>query len=99
MNEMQAGKLCMLAKEIGFEECQDGLVEDCEALIGAAEGEDYDDFIDRLTDVVIAVNQVVFTLPEKKQKQYTEALGAKMKELTGVGSDYDEEDIDPDDLS
>lgn len=96
MNELQMEKLRELAEEDGFEANQDELVEDCEALIEAAEGEDYDDFVDSLADITIAVQQVVSTLPEGQREQYVEAVEAKLKELTGIDDVSDEEDIDPD---
>lgn len=100
MNELQIEKIRDQAEEIGFVDSQDKLVEECRALIEAAEGEDYDAFIEKLADVRVILEQVRLTLDDYQQEQYEENINNKL----GIQTDTDEEDpddeefdIDPDD--
>lgn len=91
MNELQIKECRKLAERIGFDDSQDELVEKCEALIEAAEGEDYDIFIEKLADVRVIIEQVKLTLDDDQQEQYEAAINNKLSFLT----DYD--DSEPDD--
>lgn len=104
MNELQMKKCREWAEAVGFDDSQDELVEACEALIEAAEGEDYDTFIDKLADVRVVIEQVKLTLDEEQQELYEEAIDIKLGIQIGDDDDpdeednSDEEDIDPDDM-
>lgn len=92
MNELQIKECREMAERIGFDESQVDLVEKCEALIEAAEGDDYDIFIEKLADVRIIIEQIKLTLDDDQQEQYEAAIDSKLNFLTDCcGSDPDDE--------
>lgn len=91
MNELQIKECRKLAERIGFDDSQDELVEKCVELIEAAEGEDYDVFIERLADVRIIIEQVKLTLDDDQQEQYEAAIDDRLSSLADCC------DSDPDD--
>lgn len=92
MNELQIKECRKLAEVIGFDDSQDELVEKCEALIEAAEDEDYDVFIERLADVRIIIEQVKLSLDDDQQEQYEAAIVDRLSSLADcIDGDPDDE--------
>lgn len=62
----------------GFDVQQEKLVEECEELIKAAQGEDYDSFIEELADVAIMITQMAMSLDENQQEQFNAMVDLKL---------------------
>ena len=74
----------------GFDAKQDKLVEECEELIKAAQGEDYDNFIEELADVAIMITQMIMSLDEEKLIQYNLMVDFKLnRTLQRIESESD----------
>ncbi|MBR2284581.1 MAG: hypothetical protein IJ874_09245 [Ruminococcus sp.] len=79
MNMWQSAKCKRILEHYGFDNQQEKLVEECEELIEAAQGEDWDHFIEELADVRIMVEQMYYALDPDQQKQYHEMVGFKIE--------------------
>ena len=65
-------------KHYSFDAQREKLVEECEELIEAAQGEDYDNFIEELADVSIMILQMVMSLDKEQQEQYDIMIDLKL---------------------
>jgi NTP pyrophosphatase (non-canonical NTP hydrolase) len=77
-NEERLEKCRDILRHYGFEAQQDKLVEECEELIEAAQGEDYDSFIDELADVTIMITQMCISLEPEQYGQLEEMVDFKL---------------------
>ncbi len=68
----------VILEHYGFEAQQEKLVEECEELIKAAQGEDYDSFIEELADVAIMITQMAMSLDENQQEQFNAIVDLKL---------------------
>ena len=71
-------KLETILEHYGFDAQQEKLVEECEELIEAALGEDYNNFIEELADVSIMISQMVMSLDKDQQEQYDAMIDLKL---------------------
>ena len=77
-NNKRFEKLETILEHYGFDAQQEKLVEECEELIEAARGEDYDSFIEELADVSIMISQMVISLDKNQQEQYDAMIDLKL---------------------
>ncbi len=77
-NNKRFKKLETILEHYGFDSQQEKLVEECEELIEAAQGEDYDSFIEELADVSIMISQMVMSLDKDQQEQYEAMVDRKL---------------------
>ncbi|MBQ6169765.1 MAG: hypothetical protein IJK30_07405 [Ruminococcus sp.] len=77
-DEIRVQQCTEILKYYGFEAQQEKLVEECEELIEAAQGEDYDSFIEELADVTIMIEQMLISLEPEQLEQYKKMLDYKL---------------------
>lgn len=77
-DEIRVQQCTEILKHYGFEAQQEKLVEECEELIEAAQGEDYDSFIEELADVTIMIEQMLISLEPEQLEQYKKMLDYKL---------------------
>ncbi|MCM1271625.1 MAG: hypothetical protein NC247_13555 [Ruminococcus flavefaciens] len=77
-NEKRLEKLEAILEHYGFDAQREKLVEECEELIEAAQGEDYNNFIEELADVSIMILQMVMSLDKDQQEQYDITIDLKL---------------------
>ena len=70
MNPYQIEKCTRIVRRKGFEAQQDKLIDECEKLIEAAEGDEYEPFITDLANVRIMVEQMRLSLSKEQQEEY-----------------------------
>ena len=78
-DEIRTQKCREILEHYGFEAQQEKLVEECEELIEAAQGEDYDSFIEELADVSIMIAQMCISLEPEQYEQYEKMLEFKIE--------------------
>ncbi len=79
LNPLMADRLKMIYKHYGFTQQQNKLVEECEELVEAAQGEDWDRFIMELADVTVMIEQMKLELAERGVlHSYYEAINQKI---------------------
>jgi len=90
-NDNKRFKRCKaILDHYGFDAQQDKLVEECEELIEAAQGDDYDSFIEELADVSIMITQMVMSLNYEQQEQYDKMFDLKLiRTLQHIKSESD----------
>ncbi len=77
-NEERFEKCKEIFEHFGFDAQQDKLVEECDELIEAAQGEDYDSFIEELADVSIMIAQMFISLDEEQKAQFFDMIDHKL---------------------
>lgn len=83
-------KCKVILDHYGFAAQQEKLVEECVELIKAAQGEDYENFIEELADVSIMLVQMIMSLNEARQEQYTAMVDFKLsRTLQRIESESD----------
>lgn len=65
LNPLMADRLKIIYKHYGFIHQQNKLIEECEELVEAAQGEDWDHFIEELADVTVMIEQMKLELAER----------------------------------
>lgn len=78
MNKAQRLKCRTILDHYGFENQQNKLVEECEELIEAASGDDYENFIEELADVTIMIQQMYLSLSLEQKSQYHDMIETKL---------------------
>ena len=77
-NDIRVQKCGEILEHYGFEAQQEKLVEECEELIEAARGEDYDSFIEELADVTIMIAQMNLALTDEQSEQFESMINYKL---------------------
>lgn len=89
-NNKRFEKIEAILDHYGFDAQQEKLVEECEELIEAAQGEDYDSFIEELADVSIIISQMVMSLDKGQREQYDAMIDLKLsRTLQRIKSESD----------
>jgi NTP pyrophosphatase (non-canonical NTP hydrolase) len=78
LNEERTKKCKEILDHFGFDAQQDKLVEECDELIEAAQGDDYGNFIEEMADVTIMLTQMFLSLDEEQRKKFDETIDYKL---------------------